>query len=845
MTCDSKSGPLPLLILIITIIVSAQCETGNPCDNAVCKPGRVCRQNDVENSTSCVCAPVGFCRRRHRRPKAVCGSDGRRYPSHCELHRTACVTGRKLRPLPATACLAYDARLKTPTAEMETSTELTDQNNCNSHQVSVLLKQLRFDLMKRQCQDAGKTLEGCLDYSARSKDAELIMDRIFARLDTNSNGRVTKFELAKKFAKPDPCFNLVVNQLLGKAEDGANREMLGNALDLPETTAAGSRQNLSTSATGGWLTLTCPLGLLGPFESITWTRRSIEIQSISNRSQDEGQVSITGMARQMDSGVYKCCSSLWPRLCASVALAAVVPPYIRVQPSMLVRREGDSAQLHCKIVGGSQEDRGLRWLFKNSPIKLDGEVSIKLTETGSVLSIRKLGHRHTGMYTCRAENAAGVTEFAATIYVRSPTETDYSSYPLSLPAGAASAVVFHAGGISTIEAADCAVRSAVSADFDDVTLCENLVSCAWGRAPVLAGSHVMFAAQPSLGRLLALQTSRWLTFEPVQLNCPPSLMAYRQQTDQLWVACGTGGIFVVDSASAFSTNVDVGLSRRRTARRWRFNDVDSVKAEKLRRVLRLPDSRSTVLVALIDDVNDVEVVVIDVGDYRQQLEVDGGSMVLARVGLPRTVSVDTADLLVQGGTLLLHKSTVNKSSATLGQSEPTIIAIDLRTGARVERHLFPQVYARPNDEEGIAAVAPTGRIFVSNDQRHVMHISGSNVYVYEVFPTGELSLTLHDVAGVAIRSAQFQATPDGGLKILARTERDGAVLVVDLKAHVFQLVFDEKLDNKPSVSAPEFGNLALVHSHDSAVFFNTTSLAVTECSESLFVGLQSVHWLEN
>uniref|UniRef100_A0A1I8HZN5 Ig-like domain-containing protein n=1 Tax=Macrostomum lignano TaxID=282301 RepID=A0A1I8HZN5_9PLAT len=443
------------------------------------------------------------------------------------------------------------------------------------------------------------------------------------------------------------------------------------------------------------------------------------------------------------------------------------------------------------------------------------------------------------MYTCRAENAAGVTEFAATIYVRSPTETDYSSYPLSLPAGAASAVVFHAGGISTIEAADCAVRSAVSADFDDVTLCENLVSCAWGRAPVLAGSHVMFAAQPSLGRLLALQTSRWLTFEPVQLNCPPSLMAYRQQTDQLWVACGTGGIFVVDSASAFSTNVDVGLSRRRTARRWRFNDVDSVKAEKFRRVLRLPDSRSTVLVALIDDVNDVEVVVIDVGDYRQQLEVDGGSMVLARVGLPRTVSVDTADLLVQGGTLLLHKSTVNKSSATLGQSEPTIIAIDLRTGARVERHLFPQVYARPNDEEGIAAVAPTGRIFVSNDQRHVMHISGSNVYVYEVFPTGELSLTLHDVAGVAIRSAQFQATPDGGLKILARTERDGAVLVVDLKAHVFQLVFDEKLDNKPSVSAPEFGNLALVHSHDSAVFFNTTSLAVTECSESLFVGLQS------
>ena len=42
----------------------------------------------------CLCGQPDFCQGHE---KAVCGSDGRLYPSHCELHRTACVLGVHIR----------------------------------------------------------------------------------------------------------------------------------------------------------------------------------------------------------------------------------------------------------------------------------------------------------------------------------------------------------------------------------------------------------------------------------------------------------------------------------------------------------------------------------------------------------------------------------------------------------------------------------------------------------------------------------------------------------------------------------------------------------------------------
>lgn len=56
---------------------------------AYCKLDEECRKGRMCRNGMCVCLPDDGCTGHH---KPVCGSDGIQYPSHCELHRTACVT---------------------------------------------------------------------------------------------------------------------------------------------------------------------------------------------------------------------------------------------------------------------------------------------------------------------------------------------------------------------------------------------------------------------------------------------------------------------------------------------------------------------------------------------------------------------------------------------------------------------------------------------------------------------------------------------------------------------------------------------------------------------------------
>ena len=60
------------------------------CQNVTCKPGRECRVL-FSGIAECVC--ISRCPNKGR---PICGSDGLRYRSHCELHRQACLKGRNL-----------------------------------------------------------------------------------------------------------------------------------------------------------------------------------------------------------------------------------------------------------------------------------------------------------------------------------------------------------------------------------------------------------------------------------------------------------------------------------------------------------------------------------------------------------------------------------------------------------------------------------------------------------------------------------------------------------------------------------------------------------------------------
>ena len=67
----------------------------DPCATLRCRLGRVCK-TDAAGVAGCVCGDAYHCNGHQRSGKKVCGSDGQYYPSHCELHRVACVNSQHI-----------------------------------------------------------------------------------------------------------------------------------------------------------------------------------------------------------------------------------------------------------------------------------------------------------------------------------------------------------------------------------------------------------------------------------------------------------------------------------------------------------------------------------------------------------------------------------------------------------------------------------------------------------------------------------------------------------------------------------------------------------------------------
>jgi len=62
-----------------------------PCRYKRCGAGKECKVNESSGQVECSC--ITDCKRERKSNKLVCGTDGRVYPSYCDLRRTACLTG--------------------------------------------------------------------------------------------------------------------------------------------------------------------------------------------------------------------------------------------------------------------------------------------------------------------------------------------------------------------------------------------------------------------------------------------------------------------------------------------------------------------------------------------------------------------------------------------------------------------------------------------------------------------------------------------------------------------------------------------------------------------------------
>ncbi|XP_077149743.1 follistatin-related protein 1 isoform X1 [Ranitomeya variabilis] len=97
----------PLLLLLALCCSQAQEEAKSKskvCANVFCGAGRECAVTEKGEPT-CLC--IEKCKS-HKRP--VCGSNGKTYLNHCELHRDACLTGSKIQ-------VDYDGHCKEKTSD--------------------------------------------------------------------------------------------------------------------------------------------------------------------------------------------------------------------------------------------------------------------------------------------------------------------------------------------------------------------------------------------------------------------------------------------------------------------------------------------------------------------------------------------------------------------------------------------------------------------------------------------------------------------------------------------------------------------------------------------------------
>ena len=82
-----------------------------------------------------------------------------------------------------------------------------------------------------------------------------------------------------------------------------------------------------------------------------------------------------------------------------------------------VVNQGEFAQLTC-VVSKGDKPLTITWSLKGDIINSDPTLSTTMLGTqASMLVITSVDYNHVGLYTCRAENAAGITTYSAELRV--------------------------------------------------------------------------------------------------------------------------------------------------------------------------------------------------------------------------------------------------------------------------------------------------------------------------------------------------------------------------------------------------------------------------------------------
>ncbi|KAK6171025.1 hypothetical protein SNE40_019287 [Patella caerulea] len=565
---------------------------------AFCKHDMDCRMGRMCHQGVCMCLPNDGCLK-HNHP--VCGSDGSWYPSHCELHRTACIHRIHIKVDRSNLCLKSDEDTpaitmkpkfkkpssidapvdpKLPAGAIIDSKEIfvgsykknhvnsaddkeswkngvngKDKGSVDGTDKGCNLKNyndFKEKLLTHHC--ARFAEPDCKSEVSKQKDREYLATLIFSYYDRDIDYYLEKselYEIEKKedFGQLDNFCSLPDMLLYDDVEPNDNKISVNEFLKAFDKSGKSGKkvdvQIIPTLATAGnGLELKCAIP---GAEDIVWKRYESEIGDNTDQGLavfDDGSLFFSTIGVH-HIGNYSCFDRKNNNFKQVHVLKVQMPPVVQVSPMSQMRQSKSDITVKCHAEGIPRPV--ISWNINEMPLPHDPDHFIQ-SDDNETLTIRQADYqRDTGAYKCVAKNQAGIAEDVASIFIE---DMSHSKIHTSSQKSFGTFLVFHSRGYTAYQPQSCLMRREVRGKFGNfkfipdnldspLTLCPNS-KCDWGMS-VNVKNQFVFISQPSQNRVVVIETSRkWNPIQVIDTDRQPIGLYYIPHLDQVWVLCWNG-----------------------------------------------------------------------------------------------------------------------------------------------------------------------------------------------------------------------------------------------------------------------------------------------------------------
>ncbi|KAH9519790.1 hypothetical protein Btru_070919 [Bulinus truncatus] len=554
-----------------------------------CRAGRMCVKG------VCKCVTPSACAGHH---KPICGSDGVRYASHCEMHRTACVNRVHIRVDRKGNC--FQKELKSQIANKEKGWLLEQKKSPQSvhipsqeiynfpedikkgpetsdvkkslvpkdkeggeHQVKVTsapaitkkectweeMAQFKETLLMYYCQ---KFVEPNCKMEAKTDRSYLSM-LMFSYLDQNFDYSLTASELDDKERDEHFEKKIIANCHLHDFVKFADTVDTNGKLTVSEFTQAfelsvptasvhAKVEVISTLASAGnGLELKCGIDAA---TNVIWKRYGTQLNDDKHGHQmmvfEDGALFFSKVGLH-HIGNYTCMNAEDESNQQVHRLRVQTLPVMTVNPVTQTHMTGSDVELKCHAEGVPKPV--VAWKQGGEVVNSSAHVT-QYFGGGHIVIHNAQTETDSGTFTCSAHNQAGSTEKTVSVSVVPPTDPAYKSNMKE----AGTFMVFNAQGIQSYDPLHCLLKHQVHGNFGNfkfipdvldgpLTLCRSGQDCEWGSA-IRVGSEFIYASQPDQNRVVIVETgSSWSPIQVIDTDKRPTKLWYVKHLDQVWVLC--------------------------------------------------------------------------------------------------------------------------------------------------------------------------------------------------------------------------------------------------------------------------------------------------------------------